>query len=136
MPPKQESALRSSSHSRGTSQCRAPPYSTGSLVKRCTSFGVITPERTCAKTALPLSAPRSNARYGFNSSGIGRDIVKASTASFFSDTLHVATFQKRLQRIARQAFRLAPFLNCATDVGIECILQQGFRTDKVGVGLC
>ena len=41
---------------------QAPPYSTGSLRKRWTSSVVRKPDCNCARTARPLSAPKSNAK--------------------------------------------------------------------------
>src|SRR5579871_3272003 len=131
----QPSALRTSNHSRGASQCSAPPYSTGSLGKRWISSVVRIPDRRRARTARPLSAPKSKARYGlaWGWSGIGRNVVGVLRSAFFRDALQITALTERFHRIFGQSLGSTPLLNCRADIRRESILQRRLSIDQIAL---
>src|ERR1700742_3879402 len=82
----------------------------GSFGKRWISSAVKIPDCRRPRTARPLSAPKSKARYALPeesrivNSGIGRDAAGILRRAFLCDALQVATLPERLHRISRQAF--------------------------------
>ena len=111
--PTSESACRISRHNAWTSQRSVPRLASGVFAKRWISSMRTSPPSRRARTARPLSAPRSNARYDVPSHSDRYDIApyaqqafRSATRSFSeANTAVAAPLEEDYDHLARQLAR-------------------------------
>src|SRR5437879_6213222 len=93
----------------------------------------MTPEWRCASTARPLSAPKSNARYGLVAEllGITGNTLRVAYGAFLGDALEISALLKSFHRIFGQSFGVPPCFDCGANIGRDGILQEGLSLHQM-----
>src|SRR5438132_6823186 len=93
----------------------------------------MTPEWRCASTARPLSAPKSNARYGLVAEllGITGNTLRVAYGAFLGDALEISALLKSFHWIFGQSFGVPPCFDCGANIGGEGSWQEGARLHQM-----